>query len=187
MNQQKYVYTSLYNSTKTVALQDSEKNKFQVKGRYKSSSGGGIPIGAYNVPRGSVTVTAGSQKLVENQDYTVDYMLGRVTIINEGILSSGVPIKISLENNSMFGIQNKTLVGLHADYEINKDFLLGATMLNLTERPYTQKINTGDEPISNTIWGLDGNYQTEVPWLTKMIDKIPLIDNLGLFHFQVYQ
>ena len=128
------------------------------------------------LPEGSVTVTAGSQKLVENQDYTVDYMLGRVTIINEGILSSGIPIKISLENNSMFGIQNKTLVGLHADYEINRDFLLGATVLNLTERPYTQKINTGDEPISNTIWGLDGNYQTEVPWLTKMIDKIPWIE-----------
>ena len=129
-----------------------------------------------NVPEGSVTVTAGSQKLVENQDYTVDYMLGRVTIINEGILNSGVPIKISLENNSMFGIQNKTLIGIHADYEINKDFLLGATMLRLTERPYTQKINTGEEPISNTIWGLDANYQTEVPWLTKAVDWLPLIE-----------
>ena len=92
-----------------------------------------------NIPAGSITVTAGSQKLVENQDYTVDYMLGRVTIINDGILSSGVPIKISLENNSMFGIQNKTLVGIHADYEINDDLLLGATMLRLSERPYTQK------------------------------------------------
>ena len=128
-----------------------------------------------NVPAGSVTVTAGSQKLVENQDYTVDYMLGRVTIINEGILTSGVPIKISLENNSMFGIQNKTLIGMHADYEINKDFLLGATMLRLSERPYTQKINSGQEPISNTIWGLDFNYQTQAPWLTTVIDKLPLI------------
>ena len=129
-----------------------------------------------NVPEGSVTVTAGSQKLVENQDYTVDYNMGRVTIINEGILNSGIPIKISLENNSMFGIQNKTLVGLHADYDINKDFILGATILNLTERPYTDKINTGDEPISNTIWGLDGTYQTEAPWMTKAIDFIPFIE-----------
>ena len=80
--------------------------------------------------------------------------MGRVTIINEGILNSGTPIKISLENNSMFGIQNKTLVGLHADYDINKDFVLGATVLNLTERPYTDKINTGDEPISIQSGGL---------------------------------
>ena len=49
-------------------------------------------------------------------------------------------------------------------------------MLRLTERPYTQKINTGEEPISNTIWGLDANYQTEAPWLTKVVDWIPLIE-----------
>ena len=173
---EKYVYQSLYDSTLTVAQQYPELNKFRLKGTYQSSSGAEIRLNAMNVPEGSVTVTAGSQKLIENQDYTVDYMLGRVTIINEGILNSGVPIKISLENNSMFGVQNKTLVGLHADYEINQDFLLGATMLNLTERPYTTKINTGEEPISNTIWGLDGNYQTEVPWITRAVDWLPLIE-----------
>ena len=173
---EKYTYQALYDSTLTVAQQYPEKNKYRLKGTYQSSSGAEIRLNAMNVPEGSVTVTAGSQKLVENQDYTVDYMLGRVTIINEGILNSGVPIKISLENNSMFGIQNKTLIGIHADYEINKDFMLGATMLRLTERPYTQKINTGEEPISNTIWGLDANYQTEAPWLTKAVDWLPLIE-----------
>ena len=172
----KYSYQVLYDSTLTVAQQFPEKNKFRLKGTYESSSGAEIRLNAMNVPAGSVTVTAGSQKLVENQGlHTVDYMLGRVTIINEGILTSGVPIKISLENNSMFGIQNKTLIGMHADYEINKDFLLGATMLRLSERPYTQKINSGQEPISNTIWGLDFNYQTQAPWLTTVIDKLPLI------------
>ena len=172
----KYSYQILYDSTLTLAQQFPEKNKFRLKGTYESSSGAEIRLNAMNVPEGSVTVTAGSQKLVEDQDYTVDYMLGRVTIINDGILSSGVPIKISLENNSMFGIQNKTLLGVHADYEINKDFLIGATVLRLSERPYTQKINSGQEPISNTIWGIDANYQTEVPWLTKMIDKLPFIE-----------
>ena len=173
---EKYSYQILYDSTLTLAQQFPEKNKFRLKGAYESSSGAEIRLNAMNVPEGSVTVTAGSQKLVEDQDYTVDYMLGRVTIINDGILSSGIPIKISLENNSMFGIQNKTLLGFHADYELNKDFLIGATLLRLSERPYTQKINSGQEPISNTIWGLDANYQTEVPWLTMMIDKLPFIE-----------
>ncbi len=173
---EKYSYQILYDSTLTVAQQFPEKNKFRLKGTYESSSGAEIRLNSMTVPAGSVTVTAGSQKLIENQDYTVDYMLGRVTIINDGILSSGVPIKISLENNSMFGIQNKTLIGIHADYEINKDFLIGATMLRLSERPYTQKINSGQEPISNIIWGLDANYQTEVPWLTTVIDKLPFIE-----------
>ena len=172
----KYVYKQLYDSTLIIAQQYPELNKFRLRGTYQASSGSEIRLGAMNVPQGSVTVTAGSQKLVENQDYTVDYMMGRVTIINEGILSSGIPIKISLENNSMFGIQNKTLVGIHADYEVNEDFVLGATMLNLTERPLTNKINAGDEPISNTIWGIDGIYQKDSPFLTKLIDNIPLIE-----------
>ena len=173
---EKYSYQILYDSTLTVAQQFPEKNKFRLKGTYESSSGAEIRLNAMNVPAGSVTVTAGSQKLVENQDYTVDYMLGRVTIINDGILSSGIPIKISLENNSMFGIQNKTLLGIHADYEINKDFVIGATMLRLSERPFTQKINSGQEPIANTIWGIDANYQSEAPWLTTAIDKLPFIE-----------
>jgi len=173
---EKYVYQVLYDSTLTIAQQYPELNKFRLKGSYQASSGAEISLNAMNVPEGSVTVTAGSQKLIENQYYTVDYMLGRVTIINQGILNSGVPIKISLENNALYGIQNKTLIGTHIDYEINKDFIIGGTFLNLTERPYTVKINTGDEPISNTIWGLDGSYQKSSPFITKMIDKLPFLE-----------
>ncbi|MAJ90272.1 MAG: cell surface protein SprA, partial [Flavobacteriales bacterium] len=179
----KYSYQILYDSSLTIAQQFPEKNRFRLKGTYESSSGAEIRLNAMNVPAGSVTVTAGSQKLIENQHYTVDYMLGRVTIIDDGILSSGVPINISLENNALFGIQNKTLLGIHADYEFNKDFLIGATILRLSERPYTQKINSGQEPIANTIWGLDFNYQTEVPWLTTTIDKLPFIETKAKSRF----
>ncbi len=172
----KYVYDYLYDSTLTVAQKYPELNKFRLIGSYKSSSGAEISLNAMNVPEGSVTVTAGSQKLVENQHYTVDYMLGRVTIIDEGILNSGIPIKISLENNAMFGIQDKTLIGFHTDYEINKDFIIGGTLLKLSESPYVNKINAGDEPISNTILGLDGTYQTESLFITRMVDKLPFLE-----------
>ena len=44
-DQRKYVYDILYKSTKTAALDEVEKNKFKLKGRYKSSgSSDGIPI-----------------------------------------------------------------------------------------------------------------------------------------------
>ena len=172
----KYSFDSLYTTTKHVARQYPEKNRFAMEGRYKSSSGSEISLNAMNVPQGSVQVTAGGVPLRENVDYTVDYTLGRVKIINEGILSSGTPINISLESNNMFAVQTKTLLGAHIDYDFNPDLKLGATIMNLTERPLTYKVNTGDEPISNTMWGLDGSYQKESRWLTKMIDKIPLID-----------
>lgn len=172
----KYAYDELYRNTKNEALQHPEKNKFFLEGTYKSSSSSEISLNAMNVPQGSVKVTAGGVLLTENVDYTVDYTLGRVKIINEGYLNSGTPINISLESNSGLNIQTKSLVGTHIDYKASKDLNLGATILNLTERPLTQKISFGDEPISNTIWGLDGTYQTESRFLTKMVDKIPFID-----------
>lgn len=169
----RYCYDSLYTMTKTGAQQFPDKNKFLIEGQYKSESGSEISLNALNVPQGSVKVTAGGVPLIENTDYTVDYTLGRVKIINEGILNSGTPINISLENNSMFNVYSQTLMGTHIDYKLSKDLLLGGTILNLYERPITQKTNYGDEPISNTIWGLSINYQKESNFLTKMVDKLP--------------
>lgn len=172
-----YVFDPLYDSTKTAATtQFPNLNRFKIKGQYQSSSSSEISLGAPNVPQGSVTVSAGGIQLIENQDYTVDYNLGRVKIINDGILNSGTPIKVSLESNALFAIQAKTLMGAHLDYRVNKDFNIGATVLNLTERPVTQKINQGDEPVSNTIWGFDANHRTEAPLLTKILDKLPLLE-----------
>jgi cell surface protein SprA len=173
---EQYVFQELYDSTQSTAQQIAEKNKFFLSGHYKSSSGSEISLNAINIPQGSIKVTAGGVELQENTDYTVDYNLGRVKIINEGILESGTPINISLESNSLFNIQTKTLVGTHLNYEISKDFNLGATILNLTERPLTQKVSIGDEPISNTIWGVNGSYRSELPFLTKAIDWLPLIE-----------
>ena len=175
-NQQKYVYSILYSSTKTAALEEVEKNKFQIKGRYKSSGGDGIPIGSFNVPRGSVKVTAGGRVLVEGIDYTVNYQLGRVQILDEALKASNTPIQVSTENNAVFGQQTKRFTGINVEHQFNENFLLGATFLNLNERPITQKANYNSEPINNTIFGFNGNYSTEVPFLTRLVNKLPNID-----------
>ncbi len=171
-----YVFDFLYDSTKTRAQQDLEHNKFSIRGSFQSSSSSEISLNAFNIPQGAVTVTAGAVKLVENTDYTVDYTSGKVKIINEGILNSGTPIKVNVESNALFNLQTKTLMGSRFDYVVNKDFLLGGTILHLRERPLTAKVSIGDEPISNTIWGLDGTYRTESRFLTRMVDRLPFID-----------
>ena len=176
LNQKKYVYHTLYNSTKTAAEQVAEKNKFLVKGKYKSSSGGGIPIGAYNVPRGSVTVTAGGRVLVEGVDYTVNYQLGTVQILDTGLQASNIPINVSVENNALFGQQTKRFSGINIEHQFNDDFLISGTLLNLNERPITQKANFGTEPINNTIIGFDGNFSKEIPALTRLVNKLPNIE-----------
>jgi cell surface protein SprA len=169
-----YCFDSLYTMTRTLAQQYADKNKFYIEGYYSSTVSGEISLG-YSVSQGSVTVTAGGVPLIENVDYTVDYTMGTVRIINESILSSGTPISVSSENNS-FSMMSKTMLGAHLNYEIQPDFNIGGTFMNLSEKPLTQKNNFGDEPTSNSIWGLDLNYRHEAPFVTKLIDKLPGID-----------
>ncbi|MBO4599126.1 MAG: cell surface protein SprA, partial [Bacteroidales bacterium] len=169
-----YCFDSLYTMTRTLAQQYADKNKFYLEGYYASTVSGEISLG-YSVSQGSVTVTAGGVPLIENVDYTVDYTMGTVRIINESILSSGTPISVSSENNS-FSMMSKTMVGAHINYEVQPDFNIGGTFMNMSEKPLTQKNNFGDEPTSNSIWGLDLNYRHEAPFVTKLVDKLPGID-----------
>lgn len=172
----KYVFEELYDSTQTKARQISSKNKFFISGSYQSSSSSEIQLNAMNIPQGSVKVSSGGLALVEGQDYTVDYTLGRVRILNQGLIESGAPIKVSLESNALFNLQTKTLIGTHLEYKFSDNFNIGATLMNLTERPLTQKVNIGNEPISNTIWGFNTSYRTESQFITNLIDKLPLIE-----------
>lgn len=176
-NQHKYVFSALYRGTKTQAEQEqSEKNKFQLRGKYKSSDADGIPIGAANVPQGSVRVTAGGRTLVEGVDYTVNYQTGRVHILDPSLANSKTPINISTENNTTFGRQTRRFTGLNIEHQFNKDFMLGATYLNMNERPMTQKSAYNGESVNNSIFGVHTLFSTEVPFLTRLVNKLPNID-----------
>ncbi len=172
---EQYTYQQLYDSTLIRAREFPEFNRYTIRGTYKSSVSSEISLGAFNIPRGSVVVRAGGQILTEGTDYTVDYNIGRIKILNEAYMNSGVPINVSFEDNSLFGFQNKTLLGLRAEYKISDNFNVGGTVMKLYERPFTQKVNIGDDPINNTIYGGDVQYTTEAPWLTRAIDKLPLL------------
>lgn len=168
-------FTELYDSTKTAAQQVPSKNRFSLSGEYQSSVSSDIPLNALNVPEGAVSVTAGGIKLTEGVDYTVDYNLGRVKILNSGILESNTPIKISIESNSVFGFQARSLIGSRYNYRFTKDFNVGATWMRMLERPVTQKVDIGSEPFKNNIIGFDVAFKQELPFVTKLVDLLPVI------------
>ena len=172
-----YVFDELYLDTKiNVKNNNQNKDKFLLKGYFKSEDSGGIPLNAYNVPRGSVTVTAGGRQLVEGIDYVVDYLAGRVQILDPGLQSSGIPINVSTENNAVFNQQRKTFMGVDVEHNFKENFILGATILNVNERPLTPKVNFGGEPINNTMLGMNLDFSTEMPLFTKLANKLPFVD-----------
>lgn len=170
----KYIYHLLYDSTKTVARQFQQNNRYVIKGSYKSASSSEIFLGGFNIPQGSVAVSAGGQKLTENVDYQIDYGLGRLKILNTGILNSGIPINVQYEDNATFGFQQQNFTGLRLEYFVNPSLAIGGTYMKLSERPFTQKTTFGEDPIKNTVLGLDANYQKESPGITRILDKLPL-------------
>lgn len=179
-----YAFDSLYTTAKWQAKNNfPSKNRFKIMVRFESKSST-IRLNAFNVPQGAVTVTAGGKQLQEGIDYRVDYNSAEVTILNQGLLNSNTPIKVDVENNSLFSVTNKTLFGTHLDYEISKNFNVGATFMKLTERPLRQKTNQGQEPISNAIWGVNTSYTKESPYLTKLVDKIPFIETKEMSQIQ---
>ncbi|GAA5224855.1 T9SS outer membrane translocon Sov/SprA [Membranihabitans marinus] len=170
-----FVYQELYDSTIVIAREFVEKNRFLIKGRYKASSTDEYNLNSYNVPRGSVNVYAGSQELIEGVDYEVNYGLGTVRIINPAYMGPGVNVRVSYEDQGLFNLNRKNMVGLRADYTFSDELNLGATFMQLWERPYTQKVNFGEDPINNRMIGLDLTLSKQAPWLTRALDKLPLI------------
>ena len=171
----KYAFTELYDSTKTVAKQIAEKDKYVLMGQFRGTSANVISTGAYNIPQGSVVVTAGGITLAEGTDYSVDYSAGEVTILNQSIIDAGTKVNVSLESNTDYAQERKTMFGMNWEYDFSKDFQLSGTFQHLSEQALTNKVNMGNEPLNNTLWGLNINWKKESQWLTNMLDKLPFL------------
>ncbi|MDN4164694.1 cell surface protein SprA [Cytophagales bacterium LB-30] len=172
----KYVFNELYRSTKAEAELNATKNKFFLVGKLQAGSSNEIILPGIGISPGSVRVTAGNTALTEGLDYTVDYQLGRVVIINEGVLNSGKKIDIAYEKADLFTFQQRSLVGTRFDYKVGDKLNVGATYLRYNERPNVTRNSIGTEPMRNVLWGFDLNYSTDWRFLTKMIDALPLVE-----------
>ena len=170
-----FAYTELYDSTRTIAKQVAEHNKFVIKGRYKATKNDEIVLNTSGIPQGSVVVTAGGQVLTEGTDYTVDYSAGVVRILNKSILDAGTPIQCSVESNTDYGLQRKTMLGLNWQYDFSRDFQFGGSLLHLSEQPLTSKVAMGSEPLNNTLWGLNMAWKQQSQWLTDVVNRLPFV------------
>ena len=174
---EQYLFNELYQSTQAQAQNNYQsKDKFLLKGYYKSDTNNGISLGAFNVPRGSVKVTANGNILTEGVDYVVDYMSGRVQVINPSLQASQSQIQVSVENNTIFNQQSKRFMGLDIEHKFSDNLVMSGTFLNVNERPLTPKVTFGQDPINNTMFGLSLNYNGEAPFLTKLVNKLPNVD-----------
>ena len=197
----KYLFYPLYDTIKAIAKTYANLDRFKLVGRSKSSgttpgfsnglTGNNNPLSGtyqlgYNIPRGSVIVTANGQVLQENIDYEINYDLGTLQITNAAIVNSGVPVNISYENNQAFGFQQKNFLGVRFDYLANKHLSVGGTIVKLGERPFFIKQSYGEDPIKNTMYGLDIDYHNNIPRLSKWLNKLPFYSTREMSSITAY-
>ena len=176
-NQLKYVYNEMYSLGKTSAEKYIEKNKFNIRGKYKANDDSqSFSTVYFIIPNGSVVVTAGGRVLQEGVDYLVNYQTGDVQILNESLKNSNIPIEISTESNSFFSQQKRRFTGINFEHIASEKFKFGGSLINLSEKSITRKSNYGFEPVNNTAFGLNFNYFSEIPILTSLINKLPNIN-----------
>jgi len=168
----KYLFYPLYDTIKAIAQTYTNLNRFELVGRSRSTSNSDYQLG-FNIPRGSVSVTAGGQVLQENIDYEINYDLGTLRVINTAIINSGVPVQVQYENNATFGLQQRNFLGLRLDYIVNRHLTIGGTVVKLGETPFFRKQSYGEDPIRNTMYGLDFDYRKDAPRISKWLNKLP--------------
>lgn len=182
-----YVFSELYRTTMIEAQQINEKNKYYLKGNYQSAGGTEINL-PFGVAEESVMVTSGGVALSRGGDYIVEPQMGRVRITNPSVLNSGREIVVEYEKPDLFDNQIRTLVGTRLDYILNKDVRIGMTAMHYNETPagFLKRVAIGNEPASNTIIGIDGSIRKEAPFITRLLDKLPLIQTkeMSYIHFK---
>lgn len=181
----KYVYNELYRTTLADAQQVTTKNKFFIRGSLQASNSSEImlPLGASGA---SVRVFAGGVQLQEGVDYTIEPQMGRIKIMNQSVLNSARQIRIEWERPDLFNTQIRMMLGTRLDYNLSKDIHIGATAMTLRESTpaFMTRIAIGQEPVNNTIVGLDINYRKDARFLTRFLDALPLIQTKEMSSIQ---
>lgn len=171
---ERLVYDELYSERQRNAAQSSKNTFYQMQGQSRGGVQDNYNLGIALV-EGSVRVYANGTQLQENVDFQVDYSFGNITILNDRYTAPGQDIRIEYENQSLISIEQRTFTGLRAEYRITNDFTLGGTFFRYSERPLDDKIRLGDEPISNSVLGLDSNARFNTPFITRMLDALPIL------------
>ncbi len=166
-----FVFHEVYDTTFNGAS-NSARNKFLMQGTITSSIASTYPIG-FNVVEGSVEVIANGQKAQLGPDYTVDYISGQVVIRNQGLLVPGTNLQIKYEANDLFQLASKSLLGARGDLSLGRNTGFGFTVMNLNQQTLSDKVRLGEEPINNTIFGIDGGTAFEMDFLTRAMNYLP--------------
>jgi cell surface protein SprA len=176
-----YTFPQAYDTTYDIAARNTARDRFVISGEVTATrSANRISLGAFNLAQNSVKVTLDGVPLREYQDYVVDYYAGYITMKNPRATIPNANLRVEYEQQDILNIATKTLAGVRADYQLFKTrfstAMLGGTFMHYDQSAVVDRVRIGDEPVSNTMFGFDGKFNLDAPWLTKLVDYLPFYD-----------
>lgn len=177
---EQFLYKQVYDTTYDAARRATDRDRFIISGEMSGRQTDRISLGAFNLAPGSVRVTLDGAPLREFEDYVIDYYTGTLTLRNSRAALPNANLKIEYEQQDIFNLSTRTLVGLRADYIVaNKRRMkanLGFTTMLYDQSAIVDRVRLGDEPVSNTMIGFDGRLNLDAPFITKALDALPFFD-----------
>lgn len=180
---EQYVFDAVYDTTVEVARLQTSRDRFIISGAATGTASGGgnrISLGAFNLAPGSVRVTLDGVALRENTDYYVEYYTGQVTLTNPRATLPNANLGIEYEQQDLFNLATRTMLGLRADMDVlkrrNVQSSMGMTFMLYNQSLVLDRVRLGDEPVRNSMIGFDGSLNLDAPWLTKALDALPFLD-----------
>lgn len=179
-----YLYSAVYDTTRDAARLDAQHDRFVISGEVSGQSSNRINLpNAFNLAPGGVKVKLNGQTLVEYQDYRVEYFTGQVELLNPQALLPNANVEVEYEQNDAFNLATRSMLGVRLDLDTksilrSRDVRLdvGMTLVNYAQDNPSARIRLGEEPLSNTMLGVDGQVSYNADWLTKALDWLPFYD-----------
>jgi cell surface protein SprA len=157
-----------------------KRRRTSISVRDPSSSSSVSGGGCLDIAPNSEKLKAGSEVLVRDVDYQVNYELGQIELISERALDQNKEITVNFECEPLFELQSKLLLGARAEYPL-KTFadgsIFGLTALYKNQNVSTENPRLGGEPFSGLLLGTNLRLRDSSQIMDKIINAVPFIDS----------
>ncbi|MFQ6673500.1 MAG: cell surface protein SprA [Fidelibacterota bacterium] len=173
---------AMYRSLSFESIRD--QSQFEIKVSYQNR-GSTINLGGFALVEGSEEVYRNNERLKKGEDYLIDYFTGTVTFLRDDMNQPDVELEILFDKHQFVSFDKKTIVGTRAQMDLGPKSFMGVTALFYNQSVINEKVEVGYEPTRNFIWDLNGRYESDVDFLTRAIDRLPLIETKKPSSFRI--
>jgi len=169
----------MYTTTTQTEINNDSRFEMQIEYTNQSSN---INLG-FMIVEGSEQVFVDGLELKRGVDYQIDYFSGTL-VMNEDLNPNAI-LDILFDKHEIVSFDKKTILGTRAQMDLGDRSFIGATALYFNQSVMNEKIEVGYEPTRNFIWGVNGRYEQPLEGLTRLIDRLPIINTEKASSFSI--